>query len=597
MKKIILFLLMVLLLAVVVEAGPRVQTFWNPFTGRLDYILDTNQSATAISNGSSYSGVNFFADGYYFGNNSLPITCNTFQVARWNSTTGVWQCNDAIDFTNLTKNSFIDGPVVGLLQTGPTGVELPHLIIQSGGPEQASVLVRSLMIVNENDTFLNSDNRTSCRRYMEDIAGDILQIDCNTTTTGADLIVGDDLQVIGDIWIKDTEAEWHFLTRTMQLLDELFDDILFNRVNTTLEGTSFEINDTTGQNLVVNIDTLETRFTTDSDDVTITLGTDLNPTMNYLYYENSVNPVLVRSGINPDSVSGLEHAEVGRVLAGSNGNVYGYLGGSAHNHEFIDGVYHRLFDQGVLYVSGFFPASSTSSLNISDGEMTVMIDKLNLENNLTYESSGFFYTVNNGSFYQSSTLDVFTEYADGNSISNNKYYNVILGIIPNATSTMRMMAIVQDKPTSEYNTLILAEADSFGATNIFPADEFLKKVFIPVARVVFKKGTDSFQTLGNGANHFDIRGQTGISAGSPPSPSITDHDQLNNLNWASAGHIMDADFDMNSNNITGANIINAVSMNATNISAGFHCFNPPTCTHFMNATCHVWSNGASECEV
>ena len=40
--------------------------------------------------------------------------------------------------------------------TNPPNVEAPHLILQSGGASQGSVLARSFIIANENTTILNT---------------------------------------------------------------------------------------------------------------------------------------------------------------------------------------------------------------------------------------------------------------------------------------------------------------------------------------------------------------------------------------------------------------------------------------------------------
>ncbi len=112
---------------------------------------------------------------------------------------------DSARLVNLTTNGEINGSSVGIMMKGPTGTEAPHFILQTGGPDQGSVIVRSIIIANENVTILNSENRTSCQTWADEF-GVRRRVDCNTTTTGADLFVGDDMQVGGTVSISDMDG-------------------------------------------------------------------------------------------------------------------------------------------------------------------------------------------------------------------------------------------------------------------------------------------------------------------------------------------------------------------------------------------------------
>jgi len=104
---------------------------------------------------------------------------------------------------NHTQNS--NNIIFAVVGNGTSGVTMPHFWIQNGGPGQASGISRSFMIVNENPTQQNTTNITSCTEYAA-YAGKSLYIDCNTTTTGADLLVGDDMQVMGDTFTENTNV-------------------------------------------------------------------------------------------------------------------------------------------------------------------------------------------------------------------------------------------------------------------------------------------------------------------------------------------------------------------------------------------------------
>ena len=62
----------------------------------------------------------------------------------------------------------------------------PQFLVQDGGPWQASFIARSFIVVNQNNTLLNSSQNNDCRDWG------FQHIDCNTATTGADFgVMGD----------------------------------------------------------------------------------------------------------------------------------------------------------------------------------------------------------------------------------------------------------------------------------------------------------------------------------------------------------------------------------------------------------------------
>lgn len=458
---------------------------------------------------------------------------NTYVIVSGDTMTGALNMStNPIYLNGITlkpldqKNPNIAGPAFGMYMTGPSGQNLPHLILSSGGPTQATTLLRSMMIVNEIAGFHNTTNATDCTAYMNEI-GETLKIDCNTTTTGADLLVGDDLQVVGDLWNKDTDGDWHFLTRTLTELDNLYDDILFNRLDMDVTGTNLSFNTTLGDTIIVNLNTSETITTMTSDSITLTAGTNLTPVRNIITYQTAGNPSLVSSTTTPTA----DHANVADVMLGTAGNIYGAIFDGTNNYEFIKKVYERFLDEGAIYKTGFSIGGSATQLNISSGTLKSQLQSVTTSLNLSIQTDGFFWIEANGNFMQSTTLDVFTNYSDGTPITALKFYNVVYGVVPISDSEARIMAVVQDYPSDkpEYGKLKDAEVDKENKVLLFPSNSFLKNIFIPVARVIYKKGTASNQLLSNGNYFFDVRGQTGISGGSPPAPSITDHGNLDGL--------------------------------------------------------------------
>jgi len=72
----------------------------------------------------------------------------------------------------------------------------PQFQVQDGGPEQASFIARSFMIVNQNNSLLNSSQNNICSEWG------FTEIDCNTSTTGADFGVTDDAEIKGLVYTK-----------------------------------------------------------------------------------------------------------------------------------------------------------------------------------------------------------------------------------------------------------------------------------------------------------------------------------------------------------------------------------------------------------
>ena len=447
---------------------------------------------------------------------------------------------DLFIFRNLTKNAFVSDGVLGIDILGPSGTLLPHLVLQSGGSSQASYIMRSFMVVDELPGFQNTTNRTSCPAYM-DYINETLKIDCNTTTTGADLLVSDDFQVVGEVWQKDTRGDWHFLTRTLDVLDELFDDSLMNRVNASIANDNFTVISNDEFTFIINIDQNETITTNMEDSIIFTNGTNSTPVENFLTYQMTGGvPTLTRSATEPT----VEHAKVAQVLKGSD-IVYASVVDNANTYEFISHVYRRFFDSNPLYVSGFTPDVGAVDINISTGTIDLGLNRRTTSNAVN-SSVNLFYVLSNGTYVQETDVDSFTNYSDGGTIGLNKYFNVVWGITHynngNGVSNGRLIALIQSEPNTEYATLSTAEADIFNTVKIRPTQATLNLAFTPVARTIIKKvaGTDAMQLLSNGIYYFDERGAIAVSGGAnPPSPSIVDHNLLQNLAWSVAGHTMD----------------------------------------------------------
>jgi len=441
----------------------------------------------------------------------------------------------SIDFNDfslgaLEGNDNINGPVFGINMSGPSGSELPHFVVQSGGSSQASYIMRSLMIVNEIPSFFNTTNRTDCSFYMDEI-GEDLMIDCNTTTTGADLLVSDDMQVVGDTWLKDTDNEWHFMTRELELQDELRVNTLLSRINSTMIYDNLTIEESHGKTLVVNINENNTILDTGIDSIRLTEGTNSSPNFIHVYYQNTGDPSLTQS-LTPKS----NVPDVAQLKFGANYS-YGDIISSAGVEKFIRGVYHRFYDDGSIYISGFNINATSTYLNISSGVMKIMLQGTHITSNFSTEDLSIHIHAD-GTFHQHTSLNDFDTYDSGEVVSNNKYYSIVFGIVHTSDGTGRMYGVVQSKPPTEFTKAIDAETD-ITYVNLFPADPLIKKLFIPVARVIVQRvGADTVvKPFTNGLLYSDLRGTVTTSGGSAPTPGITSHSDLSNLDFDNSGHI------------------------------------------------------------
>ena len=84
----------------------------------------------------------------------------------------------------------------------PDGDSHCKLVIQPGGSGQASIIRRSFATVNDN--VCKGINATNMQCYA-DIGGFTWSIDFNTSLSGADMGIADDLEVIGEIYLRNSE--------------------------------------------------------------------------------------------------------------------------------------------------------------------------------------------------------------------------------------------------------------------------------------------------------------------------------------------------------------------------------------------------------
>lgn len=449
---------------------------------------------------------------------------DTFLDMNSNDITEINSLNfENVKIKELTPNSQIDGSVLGVMMTNPPNQELPHFILQSGGDSQASVIIRSLMIQNEINNFTNTTDVTSCISYMDEI-GEELKIDCNTTTTGADLLISDDLQVVDEVWLKDTDGEWHFMTRELQLLDADRLNTMITGINVSItDGNNFTLTEKDGNTLVVNLHGNTEILDKTTDSILLTEGTNTTPIFNHVYYQDGGSTILSKSTSQQPNV-----ADVGMALLGD-GYDYGSIGGSSSKYEFTRKNYFDSWFRGEVYQSGLDINVSSTEINISEGYIWLLMESKPIED--MHSTSEMAIEIHSdGTFHQHiNDLNGYDTYSTGETIANNKYFNFVCGIANVESNGGRIYCQVQDKPSTEHTKLIDAETDT-QYINYFPTNDFIKKLYTPVVQVVMQRtgGINTIQTLTTYSGNFiDLRGRNLGTGGSPPTPGITSLSQLN----------------------------------------------------------------------
>lgn len=258
-------------------------------------------------------------------------------------------------------------------------------------------------------------------------------------------------------------------------------------------------------------------------------GTDSVPKDVYIYVTYSGGLVLNASNTRPDGVID-NHVDIAYYKAGTVGvssvTTYSKFEEATAQDELIHQIYNRFFDQGAIYISGMGITATSSDVTIASGKIKVILDQV--DTTATQVTvNGLFY-VQSGGTYATLTDFSFANYGDGGAIASNKYFNVILGIVNNNGSS-RIMAIVQNEPSTEYTSASTAKSDVGNNTVYFPTDAVLKKLFVPVARIILQKtGTGVLQQI-DGVNYYlDIRGQQ-FGSGSSSGGGISDHGNLTGL--------------------------------------------------------------------
>jgi hypothetical protein len=278
--------------------------------------------------------------------------------------------------------------------------------------------------------------------------------------------------------------------------------------------------------------------------IILTCGTNITPKVNQIYWELVGNvPILKVSESQPTGVIHTAEFLVGSC-SGSSYTIYSY---SRHRDEidsFIKRTIDRIQSSGTLYVSGFgITTPTTKQINIGSGDFFTGIFEMYTNVSLNSSLEGFYIINSTGNFNSYTSFDgaTFNQYQTGETITDNRYINVVWGIVPTTTTSSKtiptipkLVAIVQSKPATEYNSIALAEQDTYGTTNYYPTNNLVKEVFVPIARTVVLRrtgggGTGTLQTLSNGKLFRNIAG--GVSSSGAASSSSVNY-------WTESGNVL-----------------------------------------------------------
>lgn len=249
-------------------------------------------------------------------------------------------------------------------------------------------------------------------------------------------------------------------------------------------------------------------------DATAFAGSDASPNTVYIYVvDTASSPVLTASNTSPDGI--VEHVHIATYKAGlvsaSSTTLYGGASQECTGYEFIAKTCHRFFDDGARYQTGMSTTAIATNVTIGVGTFNVIFDNVSSGEKVV-GTDGLFFIENDGTF-GTKTDFAFTNYStSGDAITANKYYNVVLGIVQDGGT--RIMALVQRGDTipggKEYKNAKEAIEDKYNTIITQPSDTLLKRLFVPVCRIViYNDGSDELQEIpeaGTSVYSIDLRG-------------------------------------------------------------------------------------------
>lgn len=319
------------------------------------------------------------------------------------------------------------------------------------------------------------------------------------------------------LYLKDTHGHTQHINKMVSNLEEMANNTLLARSRSYLTCTggvlTYVLIAKDSFNFLFDYDIQIYSLATDSMSVVLTAGTDATPIANYIYVDTVAGvPTLLSSATEPTG----NHIDVAfwlvGAVSGSSYTIYVYSRKRAETETFVERTIRRFNVQGAMYVSGYAPTVTATTLSIGVGSFFNGIFEMNSTNVPTL--AGGYYLVNGGGGFSNCTItDSLLFYSDGSAMGAGELANIVFGIVPTTTTvggtsptTVKLVAIRQTKPTTVYKNIANAIADQYDATNYAPSNAEVSRRFIPVCRVIVDKNTKQFQVIVSPLYYKDCRG-------------------------------------------------------------------------------------------
>jgi len=198
----------------------------------------------------------------------------------------------------------------------------PQFLIQDDGEYQASFITRSFMVVNQNNTLLNSEQPNDCRDWG------FSHLDCNTASTGADFGVTDDIEAQGLVFADQGLRAHSTITGAYMVLND--DSKEYQGYNGEFDATLNIFCDYTSNNFVDTggwiVITTETGEYTDAH-------ADINAYINSSCVELHNNPAWIMD-INDDTTPTTWEVTKGIQMIAQKGGFFEYYVGDSDKSGF-----------------------------------------------------------------------------------------------------------------------------------------------------------------------------------------------------------------------------------------------------------------------
>jgi len=345
----------------------------------------------------------------------------------------------------------------------------------------------------------------------------------------------ENMSLTGYTLYTDSKGDTHVLQADGTTLDRLRTNIILNEIDITYfsnsSGVHMNLSSLDGTSIKVNIGGTQKNTGVSEYVVLLNNGTSETPVTNYVYLYNVTNPTIGNTN-NLGNIAELDYVLLTRALVGNysdtNYNIYSSSKENDLVQGFLNNINNRMYYDGLKYLEGFNPSISATELEISTGTYYNKLFELTTPSNLTM-IDGAYYVNSAGEFITFKSLSDITEYSDtGSTIGNSKYYNLVWGITVE-NGGVRLIALIQKEPDTEYNSVDSAKSDDDFKLVSVPNIDILKYNYLPIARTIIQRNTDEFEVIVGSNRYMDMRGSASVVGGSAPTPSITDHGLLTGL--------------------------------------------------------------------